>query len=137
MITTKKKTFKEKKQFYKQRQEFIDKFVNLYKSNEPLVVEHEGKKYCNYKFAHLFNVTTDSEYLVAMWSKKQKYPVITELYWYDRYGYSYVFIGKNMHIIDGTTPISLPHWPSNNPIEEMEKTMCKHNIYCFINEIIE
>lgn len=137
MITTKKKTFKEKKQFYKQRQEFIDKFVNLYKSDEPLVVEHEGKKYCNYKFAHLFNVTTDSEYLVAMWSKKQKYPVITELYWYNRYDYSFVCFGNSMHIIDGTTPISLSYWHRSNSLEEIEATMRKNNIYCFINEIIE
>jgi hypothetical protein len=136
MIVTKKKTFKEKKAFYKKRQEFIDKFTSLYKSDEPIIVEHEGKKYCNYKFGHLFNTSTDSEYLVAMWSKRQNYPVIEELYWYDRYGYSYVIFGT-IHIIDGTTPISLSRYNENNALEEVEKIMKKYNIYCFIKEIIE
>lgn len=129
MIVTKKKTFKEKKDFYKKRQEFIDKFTNLYKSDEPLIVEHEGKKYCNYKFGHLFNTSTYSEYLVAMWSKKQKYPVILDLYWRSRYDYSYVIFGT-IHIINGPTPFDSPS------IEELEYTMKKYNIYCFIQEVI-
>ena len=135
MIVTKKKTFKEKKEFYKKRQEFIDKFTNLYKSDEPIIVEHEGKKYCNYKFGHLFNTSTDSEYLVAMWSNKQKYPVITELYWYNRYDYSYVIFGT-IHIIDGPTPISNICYDESTLKERLEKTMKKYNIYCFIQEVI-
>lgn len=133
MIISKKKTFKEKKEFYKKRQEFIDKFINLHKSDEPIIVEHEGKKYCGEKFGHLFDTTNDC--YVAMWSNHNKYPMIAELHWHNKKQYSFVYIGyDSLHIIDGVTPVS--HGYNNEKIDEMDKTMKKYNIYCFLKEVI-